>query len=103
MPRYSPDESELNGSLEFDGITGHLKLPNNAKINLGEHPERSIALWFKTSDLNTRDQKQVLYEEGGAIRGLNIYLENGPALCWGLESERGRLDQNLSLDRSPDG
>ncbi len=40
------------------------------------YTERTISLWFKV-DETTLDREQVIYEEDGATRGLDIYVEDG--------------------------
>ncbi|MEO1388023.1 MAG: G8 domain-containing protein [Cyanobacteria bacterium J06634_6] len=63
-------------ALHLDG-TGKVSVPNSNDINLGMHAQRSISMWFKSDQLptNNRNQRQVIYEEGGATRGLNAYLD----------------------------
>ncbi|MEM9007753.1 MAG: LamG-like jellyroll fold domain-containing protein [Cyanobacteria bacterium P01_F01_bin.86] len=63
------------GTVAFDGKGDSLRLANSRDINLGEHAERTIALSFQAADLSKAGKKQVLYEEGGKFRGLNIYLQ----------------------------
>lgn len=60
--------------VTFDGKNDLIKLQNSSDINLGKHGERTISLWFKADKTNTGSKKQVIYEEGGSVRGLNIYL-----------------------------
>lgn len=62
------------GAVRFDGTGDVVKLKNSTDINLGVRKERTISLWFKADTTNTGKQKQVIYEEGGESRGLNIYL-----------------------------
>ncbi|NBC58783.1 MAG: hypothetical protein GVY05_10940, partial [Bacteroidetes bacterium] len=66
------NQSELN----FDGTNDFFDLANNSDLNSGgPWNERSFVLVFTTgSEVSSR---QVLYEEGGAIRGFNIYIEGG--------------------------
>lgn len=66
------NQSELN----FDGTNDYFDLANNSDLNSGgPWNERSFVLVFTTgSEVSSR---QVLYEEGGAIRGFNIYIEGG--------------------------
>ena len=61
--------------LEFDG-NDWVGVSNTEDINLGTHAERSISVWFNISNKDL-SQKQVIYEEGGSTRGLNIYVESG--------------------------
>ncbi len=38
---------------------------------------RTISLWVEVKDVNRSPEKQVIYQEGDAGDGLNIYVENG--------------------------
>lgn len=58
---------------EFDGDAA-VFLANSTDINLGIHSNRTISLTFNADDVTST---QVLYEEGGRSRGLNIYIDNG--------------------------
>ena len=70
-------ENAISGSaIQFDGTDDQINIPDSDEINLLDHSLRSIALWFKADDpLN--EAKQMIYEEGGSVRGLSIYLEEG--------------------------
>lgn len=54
-----------------------IELENSKDINLGKHSERTISLSFKAGETGANSGKQVLYEEGASVRGLNIYLDKG--------------------------
>ena len=59
----------------FDG-NYYFKIPNSEDINLGIHGARTVSAWFRVSDSSSMN-KQVIYEEGGGVRGLSIYIYNG--------------------------
>ena len=64
------------GAIAFDGEGDAVHLQDSRSINEGLHQERTLSMWFKADDLtNPSGQKQVIYEEGARVRGLNIYLE----------------------------
>ncbi len=65
------------GAVTFDGTGDAVKIKNSSDINLGIHGERTISLRFKADEIDVGEQKQVLYEEGARVRGLNIYLDEG--------------------------
>ena len=54
-----------------------VKVKNSRDINLGEHQQRTISLSFRADETGANSGKQVLYEEGASVRGLNIYLDSG--------------------------
>ena len=55
-------------------MNDRVRIPNTSDINQGTHSERTVALQFTANEVTSR---QVLYEEGGTVRGLNIYIDNG--------------------------
>ena len=62
--------------VKFDGRGDAIELQSAAAINVGIHQERTISLWFNADQTSNGNQKQVIYEEGGSSRGLNIYLDD---------------------------
>ncbi len=66
----------LGGSLTFDGERDYVDLADSIDINLRQHSQRTIALWFYADDASVDTRKQVLYEHGGSSRGMNIYLDD---------------------------
>ncbi|MEO1394226.1 MAG: choice-of-anchor Q domain-containing protein [Cyanobacteria bacterium J06634_5] len=74
-PRWTTGMKQ--GAVDFDGKGDLIKLNSSNDINLKTHKERTVSLWFKADNINTGNQRQVLYEEGGRSRGANIYLHKG--------------------------
>ena len=67
--------SIIDGQLVLDGVDDFVTIPNSDDINTGgPFPERTVHIEFTPSDVTSR---QVVYEEGAQIRGLNIYIDNG--------------------------
>ncbi|MCA9375923.1 MAG: SdiA-regulated domain-containing protein [Candidatus Doudnabacteria bacterium] len=64
----------FGGAVQFDGVDDYLSFTDSALINKGKHDQRSVSLWFNPDRV---DARQVLFEEGGTVRGLNIYIEHG--------------------------
>jgi hypothetical protein len=73
-------------ALEFSGDGEVMTLASSADINLGNTTEKSISLWFQPDSLSGR---QVLYQQGGSNRGLNIYIENGSIYAGGWNAAVG--------------
>ena len=66
--------------MELDGKNDFIEVLDSPDLNLNTQAQRTISLWFKTDNKNLRNQKQIIYEEGGVQEndgGLNIYIENG--------------------------
>jgi len=55
---------------------------------VGTHTQRTVEAWFKVDD-KTRSHKQTIYEEGGTVRGLNIYIHTNGTLYGGAWNEPG--------------
>ena len=64
----------VGGELVLDGVNDFVTIANTPDINLGTHTERTIHVEFTPTDVTER---QLIYEEGGAVRGFNIYIEDG--------------------------
>lgn len=62
-------------SLQFAGGTDIMELASSSDIN-SFFRRKSVALWFNPSDLSASG-RQVIYQQGGGVRGMNIYLANG--------------------------
>ena len=67
--------------IDFNGVDQWFTITDNSDLNTGAvQSQRSFVMVIRTSaDITSR---QVLYEEGGTARGLNIYIFNGD-LYWG--------------------
>ncbi len=70
-------DNQVNGlpAISFGG-NDYLEIGDSGFLNNGgPFSKRTFALAITTgADINSR---QVIYEEGGSIRGLNIYIDNG--------------------------
>ena len=72
-----------NNAFEFNGTSDGIKIPDSPRINItNKVTNRTIAALFNCSDVN-KDQKQVIFEEGGQTRGLAIYVFEGKVYIGG--------------------
>jgi len=79
--------NSIYSSVSFDGTNDRLRIENTSDINRGSNSTRSYFCVFRTSnDVTTR---QVIFEEGGTIRGFNVYILNGNLYCgaWNLPND----------------
>jgi hypothetical protein len=93
---------KINGTDEFDGIDDYITIANSSDINLGIHGQRTVSAWFHVADTAAR---QVIYEEGGGVRGLNIYIDSGSVYVGGWNetaSQSGWQGTWLSTAINPD-
>ncbi len=66
------------GYLDFDGNDG-LTVNDHVELNIGTVSQRNFTAVFETGgDINTR---QIIYDEGGNVRGMNLYIFNGQLYC----------------------
>ncbi|MFY0630239.1 MAG: hypothetical protein JXR05_07645 [Flavobacteriaceae bacterium] len=63
-----------SSGFQGNGVEDYITIPNTDAINLQNTRDRTIELWFKASDITTR---QVIYEEGAQVNAFIIYLEGG--------------------------
>ena len=75
-----------NYALHFNSSSDQVHIPNHSDINVGTHTQRTVEAWFKVDD-KTRSQEQTIYEEGGGVRGLNIYIHTDGTLYGGAWNE----------------
>jgi len=68
-PKIIPD-IEGPHTLALDGEGDYVNISSTP----GAEDKRTVEAWFKVRDKNISTQKQVIYEEGGSTRGLNIYV-----------------------------
>ena len=72
-------ESYNNYALNFDGSNEYVQISNSNDINTGSnnHTQKTIEAWFSVVDKDLTSRKQTIYEQGGTVRGLNIYIYGG--------------------------
>jgi len=70
------EEEPFGGVVQFNGDDDFVAIANSPDINLDDHAQRTVSVWFNADDVD-RQTPQIIYEEGGASRGLNIYLDRG--------------------------
>ncbi len=91
-------DGKIGDAVELNGKASRVSLNNSKDINLGTHPERTISMWFKAEE-TSGDNKQVLYEEGGRNRGLNMYIEDD-SLIMGGWSQKGNWAEGDWIETS---
>ena len=70
----SLDEDMIN---HFDGRYDFIQDKDSTYIDGDIYAKRTVSLWFYVNNKDISDRKQVLYEEDGQTRGLDIYVEDG--------------------------
>lgn len=74
-----PSWDFFENAISFNGSNQFFATPDHIDINLSIVEQRTITLAIKTGDeINSR---QLIFEEGGTVRGLNIYIEDGDLHC----------------------
>nr|WP_305889097.1 flagellin [Parvularcula maris] len=96
VPPFPGAVMDLNSQV-ISGTPGQLQVtnptpPNTAGVNVGTNgsggiAQRTFAISFETgADINTT---QVIYEEGGNVRGVNISIRNGNLVFGGYNLPNG--------------
>ncbi|SVA88206.1 uncharacterized protein METZ01_LOCUS141060, partial [marine metagenome] len=70
-----PPSTYDNYALDFNS-SDYVGIGSSSDINSGIHSQRTIEAWFRTNNKDS-STRQVIYEEGGGTRGLNIYIHSG--------------------------
>jgi len=68
-------EGKSGKAINLDGKNDKVMLRNSKDLNRGTHAKRTVSMWFKVDDVGA-NRKQVVYEEGGGLRGLNAYVKD---------------------------
>ena len=87
--------SYVNTALDFDGSNDYIRINNSGDINTGSnHTNKTIEAWFKVDNKNITSRKQTIYEQGGTVRGLNIYVHGGSLYVGGWNEPSGESNWN---------
>ena len=87
--------SYVNTALDFDGSNDYIRINNSGDINTGSnHTNKTIEAWFKVDNKNITSRKQTIYEQGGTVRGLNIYVHGGSLYVGGWNEPNGESNWN---------
>ena len=81
-------EGKVGQSFNLDGVNDFVGIRGSLDINTGgPYTQRTIDLWFRSSD--DVSNRQVLWEEGGYLRGLSIYIDQGHVYVngWNLPND----------------
>ncbi|HSH01633.1 MAG TPA: FG-GAP-like repeat-containing protein, partial [Anaerolineae bacterium] len=72
----APTDFTNQYAISFTTVTSDgLAVANHPVINsASNYPYRTISLWFKAN--NPNGPTQILWEDGGAVKGFNMYIEN---------------------------
>ncbi len=90
-----PPSTYDNYALNFDGSNDWVKINNSGDINTGSnHTHKTIEAWFKVNNKDFTSYKQTIYEQGGTVRGLNIYVYGGNLYVGGWNEPSGESNWN---------
>ncbi|MEC8665593.1 MAG: LamG-like jellyroll fold domain-containing protein [Pseudomonadota bacterium] len=88
----------VGATFNATNVNERISIPDSPLINTGVHTQRTVELVFNAAHTNGR---QVLYEEGGTVNALNIYIEDGyvyvngrDAGAWGPVTIRTEIEAN---------
>lgn len=78
-PLFLQVGDSYNPAIDFSAVSGGMKMKDEDDINKKSSPQKTIIMAFKTgSSVNTT---QMLFEQGGEKKGINIYIDGGNLYC----------------------
>jgi hypothetical protein len=77
-----------NRVVTFTNSNDCISVSNSTEINMSTFAKRTISLKFKVDDKNLTTRRQVIYEEGGAGAGFNIYIFAGKLYVGGWNNAK---------------
>ncbi|WP_412469623.1 MULTISPECIES: hypothetical protein [unclassified Halobacteriovorax] len=83
----APTFDGVDNHVVFNGTNQYLTVANHAELNTATTNQRNITASIETSaDITSL---QIIYEEGGASRGMNIYIQGGNLYCgfWNINDD----------------
>ncbi len=81
-----------DSSVAFDGFSAEVQIPDHPSINTGgPYPARTIELWFLADFVDV--VPGMLYEQGGATRGLNLFVQEVDGEAYLYMSAWNRAEQ----------
>ena len=88
--------SYINYALNFDGSNEYVQISNSSDINTGSnnHSQKTIEAWFSVYNKDLTSRKQTIYEQGGTVRGLNIYIYGGALYVGGWNEPSNESNWN---------
>ena len=75
VPSLLQTGEDSAAAFDGSGSSGgtEIRIPDDDALNTGAHDNKTISLWFNAFSIGA--SPQVLYEQGGNTRGINIYVE----------------------------
>ena len=88
--------SYINYALNFNGNNEYVQISNSSDINTGSnnHSQKTIEAWFSVYNKDLTSRKQTIYEQGGTVRGLNIYIYGGALYVGGWNEPSNESNWN---------
>ncbi len=77
--------------------SGRYHIGNHVNINTGSYDQKTFAVEFTTGA--DTSGKQVIYEQGGGTRGINVYIDGGNLYLgiWNLSPNWGLKNHNIAI------
>lgn len=89
-------------ALDFDGSTGRVLIPDSSLINAGTTlPRLTLSAWFRLDSFKS-GAPQVIWEQGGEFRGLNLYVRAGRLYAGGWNRDSGQSNWLGTFLRGPE-
>ncbi|MET4696342.1 retention module-containing protein [Endozoicomonas lisbonensis] len=93
----------LDGSaVSFDGNLARVNIANSSELNTytGTKSQYTISLNFKVDTTNDLSGRKILYEQGDATNGMNLYIDDGELYAGAWSEDSGWNGHWLNTDIS---
>jgi hypothetical protein len=96
LPANRPTFVSSENALQFSG-TQMLSVADDVELNTGTVNQRNFILAFESGSNIT--SRQVVYDEGATVRGMNIYIQNGNLYCgfWNTNNDGDGIQPFVSV------
>jgi hypothetical protein len=98
----APNWDYTQQAIKFNGSDDLMMTADHPDINTSVTEQRTFAIRFKTGpEVSSR---QVIYEEGGMLRGLNVYIFDSKVYCgfWNRVDDADRVQEFTSVSTAID-
>jgi hypothetical protein len=90
--------SDSNTAVDFDGVNDVVLVGDSPLINTSARDARTVEVWFRADRTVGR---QVVYEEGGTVNGLNVYLDGAQLYATAWSNTSGWSKQLVTIAPVP--
>ncbi|MEC7183024.1 MAG: LamG domain-containing protein, partial [Bdellovibrionota bacterium] len=91
--------------LAFDGTSVQFKENDRNNFLTQEFQARTISMWVKPKEIHNKDSFQMVYDEGGDVKGISLVIQNGQFIAgvYNYSKSSTKVDDKVSWSFESDG